>query len=180
MNLRTSARGTSLELPLAAVRDTAPEPVSRRGGDVRAPVTARQAEWAALPERERGPRLRSLVHTEVARILKFDAARLDPKEGFFQMGMDSVMAGQLRNRMEQQLGRKFAVTVIFENPSVERLSRQLATFLVAPQAPATAHRTEATPTRIMPLKTGAGADSIADLLARELEETSSLSSKDLS
>ncbi|NBD11943.1 type I polyketide synthase [Corallococcus silvisoli] len=180
VNLRTSTRGTSLELPLAAVRDTPPEPASRRVGDVRAPVTARQAEWAALPERERGTRLRSLVHTEVARILKFDAARLDPKEGFFQMGMDSVMAGQLRNRMEQQLGRKFAVTVIFENPSVERLSRQLATFLVPPPAPSTAHRTEATPSRLMPLETGAGADSIADLLARELEETSSLSSKDLS
>ncbi|MFP2899908.1 acyl carrier protein [Corallococcus sp. 4LFB] len=127
-----SVRSTSMELPRTEVRDTPPEP-ARRPAEVRAPASAQLTAWGALPERERATKLRSLVHAEVARILKFDAARLDPKGGFFQMGMDSVMAGQLRNRLEQQLGRKFAVTVIFENPTVERLSRQLGTFVTPPR-----------------------------------------------
>ncbi|NNC05303.1 acyl carrier protein, partial [Corallococcus exiguus] len=148
--------------------------------EVRTPASPQLAGWAELPERERATKLRSLVHAEVARILKFDAARLDPKGGFFQMGMDSVMAGQLRNRLEQQLGRKFAVTVIFEHPTVERLSRQLGTFLTPPPAPPTPPREASPPFRGQSLATGGGTDSIADLLARELEETSSNSSKDLS
>ncbi|MBN8467609.1 acyltransferase domain-containing protein [Corallococcus exiguus] len=178
VTMLASVRSTSLELPRAAVRDTPPEP-ARRPAEVRAPASPQLAGWAELPERERATKLRSLVHAEVARILKFDAARLDPKGGFFQMGMDSVMAGQLRNRLEQQLGRKFAVTVIFENPTVERLSRHLGTFVTPPPAPATPPR-EPQPLASQGLSpaTGGGTDSIADLLARELEETSSISSKD--
>ncbi|MHA7630687.1 type I polyketide synthase [Corallococcus sp. M7] len=178
VTMLASVRSTSLELPRAAVRDTPPEP-ARRPAEARAPASPQLAGWAELPERERATKLRGLVHAEVARILKFDAARLDPKGGFFQMGMDSVMAGQLRNRLEQQLGRKFAVTVIFENPTVERLSRQLGTFVTPPPAPATPPR-EPQPLASQGLSpaTGGGAESIADLLARELEETSSISSKD--
>ncbi|MFB1478885.1 type I polyketide synthase [Corallococcus sp. RDP092CA] len=180
VTLLASARATSLELPRAAVRDTPPEP-ARRAADVRAPASAQLAGWAELPERERAAKLRGLVHAEVARILKFDAARLDPKGGFFQMGMDSVMAGQLRNRLEQQLGRKFAVTVIFENPTVERLSRHLGTLVAPPPAPPLPPREpQPLPSQGRALETGGGVDSIADLLARELEETSSISSKDLS
>ena len=177
VTVRMPAVMANRELPRAAVRDTAPEPVARRGSEARPSGAAQQAGWTGLPEKERTQKLRALVHAEVARILKFDAARLDPKEGFFQMGMDSVMAGQLRNRLEQQLGLKFAVTVIFENPSVERLSRRLTTLLTPPPAMRTAGITriaEALTQRGMPLETGTGKDSIADLLARELEETSSI------
>src|SRR5262249_52978726 len=66
------------------------------------------------------------IHGEVCRLLGFSAERLDPSGGFFQMGMDSVMAAQLRNRLEQELGRKVPVTMIFENPTVLSLSRSLA------------------------------------------------------
>jgi len=164
------------------VSDAAREQVPlKRGAEPKAANTAAQLEWAALPEQERSSRMRTLVHSEVARILKFDSSRLSPKEGFFQMGMDSVMAAQLRNRLEQSLGRKFAVTTIFENPSVEKLARHLAA-MVAPAVTSTGtgvpRFAEALKKSAIPVETGETKDDIAALLARELEETSSM--KDVS
>jgi acyl transferase domain-containing protein len=173
---RQAASVTVAQNMAAALEVPVPE-VPKRGGDSKGVNTALQLEWAALSEQERASRMHNLVHTEVARILKFDPSRLSTKEGFFQMGMDSVMAAQLRNRLEQSLGRKFAVTVIFENPSVEKLGRNLAA-MVAPAAPAkgtaVARLADSIVKSAIPVETGDTKDDIAALLARELEETSSL------
>ncbi|HTE55654.1 MAG TPA: phosphopantetheine-binding protein, partial [Kofleriaceae bacterium] len=89
--------------------------------------------------------VRELVEREVGQLLGFGRRRLDPGRGFFQMGMDSVMASQLRNRLEVQLGRKFPVSIVFEHPTVTSLSQHLADELggraraeSTPTAPATA------------------------------------------
>jgi aryl carrier-like protein len=157
----------------APVQET---PLSARKGESRLAMAAQQAEWIHMPEKERGTRLRAMIHTEVARILRFDASRLDPKGGFFQMGMDSVMAAQLRNRLEQSLGRKFAVTTILENPSVERLTRHLASVVAPPAAPSPAARAVEALQRLpdpVEMKEPRR-ESVAALLARELEETAEL------
>jgi acyl carrier protein len=66
------------------------------------------------------------VRAEVARILGFgDAQAIELRQGFFRMGMDSILTVQLRNRLETALGRSLPPTVAFEYPTVETLSDHL-------------------------------------------------------
>jgi myxalamid-type polyketide synthase MxaE and MxaD len=63
----------------------------------------------------------------VAGILGFASPdKVDPKQGFFKMGMDSIMTVQLRNRLEASLGFTLPPTLAFEYPTVEFLSKYLA------------------------------------------------------
>jgi acyl transferase domain-containing protein len=133
---------------------------------------ARRAEEAPRSPSKPGAilNIRELVHAEVARVLRFDAARLDPKLGFFELGMDSVMATQLRNRLERALGRKCPTTMILEHPTVETLARHLGDERQPPRATgaprlAARHvaRDDENPTHF----------DVAALLARELEEAES-------
>ena len=62
----------------------------------------------------------------VAGILGFASPdKVDPKQGFFKMGMDSIMTVQLRNRLEASLGFTLPPTLAFEYPTVEFLSKYL-------------------------------------------------------
>jgi acyl transferase domain-containing protein len=117
--------------------------------------------------------LRELVHAEVARVLRFDPTRLDPKLGFFELGMDSVMAAQLRNRLEGALGRKCATSMIVEHPTVETLARYLS------EPPADPRQSRAKRAARNAARRAAHDDEnlthvdVAVLLARELEQTDS-------
>jgi acyl carrier protein len=58
-----------------------------------------------------------------------DTSTLDMHRGFFDFGMDSLMAVSLRTRLEQQLGCKLVASTIFDFPSVERLTKYLLSLL---------------------------------------------------
>jgi acyl carrier protein len=58
-----------------------------------------------------------------------DHSSLDINRGFFDFGMDSLMAVSLRTRLEQQLGCKLVASTIFDFPSVERLTKYLLSLL---------------------------------------------------
>ncbi len=51
-----------------------------------------------------------------------------PSAGFFDLGMDSLMAVELRNRLNAALERAYQVpnTIAFDHPSLEKLARHLA------------------------------------------------------
>jgi acyl transferase domain-containing protein len=73
---------------------------------------------------ERIDLLRNHLKIEVARVLgaqDLPAAR----RGFFDMGMDSLMALQLSNRLQSTLGVALPSTLVFEYPSVEALTDYL-------------------------------------------------------
>lgn len=89
----------------------------------------------AADDREREKAMSGFVLTAVAEVLSFDLARIDPSLGFFQMGMDSRLAVQLRVRLEDGLGRKLATPVIYEYPTVDSLARHMLT-IIGPSAPA--------------------------------------------
>lgn len=63
---------------------------------------------------------------------------LDHRQGFAAMGLDSLMAVELRNRLQQQLGCSLPATLLFDHPNFERLQRFLFDHLdSAPPAQAT-------------------------------------------
>jgi acyl carrier protein len=81
----------------------------------------------AVPAAQRYERLKSHVRDQVARVLGFgESDRIDPQQGFFTIGMDSVMAVQLRIRLETSLGQTLPSTIAFEYPTIDALTTYIA------------------------------------------------------
>jgi acyl carrier protein len=86
----------------------------------------------ATPEGERAERVLAHVREQVVRVLGLDASRPPSlKEGLTDMGMDSLMAVELRNRLEASLGRPLPATLAYEHPTLARLSAFLCTEVLA-------------------------------------------------
>jgi acyl transferase domain-containing protein len=92
----------------------------------------KKLEAASSPERREV--LITHIHSLVAKTLGLATSRqLDTSVGFFEMGMDSIMAVELKNRLERSLNLSLPRTVTFEHPNVEKL----AGFLIAKLFPST-------------------------------------------
>ncbi len=82
-------------------------------------VAARQTPAAMLVD---------LLQDEVARVLRLDGSRLpDPAQGFADMGMDSLMAVEVRNRLQDRFAPDppFPATVLFDHPTIADLANYL-------------------------------------------------------
>lgn len=87
---------------------------------------------------ERRALLVTFVHNEVARVLGFTPASLDPNASLVELGLDSLMAVQLRNTLRSQLAADLPVKELLEGPTVVQLADVLADVLdrAAPAEPA--------------------------------------------
>jgi acyl transferase domain-containing protein/acyl-CoA synthetase (AMP-forming)/AMP-acid ligase II/aryl carrier-like protein len=81
-------------------------------------------ELLAAPLSERLERLTKRMQAETARTLQLGQLA-DPHQGFFEMGMDSLTAVELKTRLEQVLHRKLPSTIAFDYPNITRLTRYL-------------------------------------------------------
>ncbi|ROP34829.1 ketoacyl-synthetase-like protein [Saccharothrix texasensis] len=125
------------------VVEPVPEPVTGDAVPVRPAPSYPEPDDAELAER---------VRDEVAAVLGFDADDVDPDVGFFELGLDSVMALKLRTRLEVVTGRTLSTTTLFTYPTVTGLAAKLAAD--APAAPAAPTTTQ---------------DDLVAQLAREIE-----------
>jgi len=77
-------------------------------------------------EAERHALLVEHVRRELAAVLGWRGAELpSARQGFFDLGLDSLTALELRNRLQRGLGRGVAATALFEAPTAEGLARYL-------------------------------------------------------
>jgi acyl carrier protein len=103
----------------------------------RAPTAAAAAPTArldvmALPAHERRPALRAAVRTHVATVLGFaDSMQIDADRTFRDLGLDSLLAVDAKDRLERVLGRTLPATLLFDHPDLDRLTDHLLA-LVAP------------------------------------------------
>jgi malonyl CoA-acyl carrier protein transacylase len=82
----------------------------------------------ASPNKQRQAILITQLQNDVATVLGQDLAqKLDPKMGFFDMGMDSLMTLELKNRLQSNFGHPLPSTLIFEYPTIEVLAEYLLT-----------------------------------------------------
>ncbi len=81
---------------------------------------------AAQPE-ERSDLLATFIEEQVQKVLGMGQGQaLDPDRSFAEMGMDSLMAVELRNRLQISLGSSIPSTVAFDYPTTADLAEFLA------------------------------------------------------
>lgn len=91
-----------------------------------------------LDEAPPGGRRRLLVahvQDEAATVLALDASQaIGVGQGLRDLGLDSLMAVELRNRLQASVGRPLPATLAFDHPTVEAIADFLATELGIPAA----------------------------------------------
>ncbi|MDO9003894.1 MAG: type I polyketide synthase [Aquabacterium sp.] len=113
---------------------------------------------AALATQQREHYLRAFLSEQVADVLGMTAGgRFAADQGFAELGMDSLMSLELKNRLQQALGTHLPSTLVFKYPSVD----DLFAFLVAGALQ---------PLFATPSQAQADDDDIALLLEQELSQ----------
>ncbi len=82
--------------------------------------------WLGLPPDEREAALLPYLTAQVARILHASVDDVEPDQSILRMGVDSLMAIELKNRLERDLQVALAVVQLLQGPSVRQLAGMLA------------------------------------------------------
>ncbi len=105
---------------IAAPRD----PIQSRTTSDPAPLVA---HLRSLPERQQLSALQTHILDQLRSILRLPSSQsLDPAAGFFDLGMDSLMAVEFRDRLQTSLGVPLSASLAFDHPNLQRLTHFLA------------------------------------------------------
>lgn len=83
-----------------------------------------QALAAATPKL-RHDLLIDYLRTQIAQVLSMPIGKISPQHRFFDLGMDSLMAEQVKNRLQIDLGHTLSVTLVFDYPTIGKLADYL-------------------------------------------------------
>jgi acyl carrier protein/short-subunit dehydrogenase len=146
--------------------------------NVAAPATAARTEgarpsgdfsarFAAAPAGDRRRMLGDHVRAEIAAVMGMESgAQIEARQRLFDIGIDSLMAVELRNSLHGSLAIALPSTLVFDYPTVEALVDFLAAGLQVNGVPATPPA--AAPVTANDDLAGASADELAAMLEREL------------
>ncbi|MFJ9363729.1 SDR family NAD(P)-dependent oxidoreductase [Nocardia sp. NPDC101769] len=84
-----------------------------------------RAELFELPEDERLPRLITALSQQISRIFDMPVDRLAQDVGLTDLGMDSLMAGQIRNMLAKHLEIDFPTMGLMRGPTITELSGEV-------------------------------------------------------
>jgi acyl transferase domain-containing protein/NADPH:quinone reductase-like Zn-dependent oxidoreductase len=104
-----------------------------------APVASLAVQLEQAAPAQRSELLLAFVGEHVARVVGVASARsIDPDQPLHELGLDSLMAVELRNRLGTGLGlsRSLPATLVFDHPTLEALAAYLASILQPAPAPA--------------------------------------------
>jgi acyl carrier protein len=126
------ARRSPIVSQLALLRELLPtDPASSAQGLsalVEPPIAGEAAAaWAEIPVAERQQRLVDWLADQVRLALGLPPDQaIDLRRGFFQLGMDSLMAMEIQQRLQGYFGLVLPATVVFDYPYIEVLAGYLA------------------------------------------------------
>jgi phthiocerol/phenolphthiocerol synthesis type-I polyketide synthase D len=111
------------------------EEVAKRSGPAKSKRTkgglAREKLLAAEP-RERPALMEAFLREQIAEVLRCSASKLDPHQPLNKLGIDSLMAVELKNRVEADLEMAIPVTALLQGPSLAQLATLLLDQLPTP------------------------------------------------
>jgi acyl carrier protein len=83
-----------------------------------------------LPPSERHEALTAFLSELLGKALKLkNRELLAPRQGLFELGLDSIIALQLKSQLELSLGQPFPATLFFTYPTIESLANYLSSDL---------------------------------------------------
>ncbi|MDT7719317.1 MAG: hypothetical protein QOE94_328, partial [Mycobacterium sp.] len=77
------------------------------------------------PVQQRKKLLTDYLRDAVAEVTHVDAAEIREEAGFFDLGMDSLMAVELRRRIEQGVGKEIPITLVMDHPRLSDVADYL-------------------------------------------------------
>lgn len=86
-----------------------------------ADATKLRDKLATATEADRARIVESYVLDQIAQVIRIDPGRIDKKGSFTDLGIDSLMSLELRNRLESGLGLRLASTILFTYASPNAL-----------------------------------------------------------
>ncbi|MGA2850722.1 MAG: SDR family NAD(P)-dependent oxidoreductase, partial [Terracidiphilus sp.] len=94
---------------------------------VKTEASVSEPQWQRLPAQAREAWIANVVWEEICRVLRIDdGAPIEFDRGFFEMGMDSLVSVELKNRLEARMGRSVPAMLTFNFPTVRTLSSYLS------------------------------------------------------
>ncbi|MCT2585114.1 SDR family NAD(P)-dependent oxidoreductase [Actinophytocola sp. S1-96] len=134
----------------AVLRGIAGVPPRKAPVAVEVPLAERLAEQST---QDRDRTVLDLVRDHVAGVLgRRDPRSIDPDKGFLDLGLDSLAALELRNRLAKATGQRLPATLVFDFPTAALLAKFLRTELVGDD-PAEPEPPAAEPDRAESIKT---------------------------
>ena len=90
---------------------------------------------AQAPTAQHWSLLVGLVHRHAVRVLGLEATRpIDPRRPLHELGLDSLMAVELRNALGTTLGRPLPATLLFDYPTLDTLAGYLGRLLTGEES----------------------------------------------
>ncbi|MEX3771478.1 type I polyketide synthase, partial [Mycolicibacterium fortuitum] len=77
------------------------------------------------PVQQRKKLLTDYLRDSVAEVTRVDPSEIREDAGFFDLGMDSLMAVELRRRIEQGVGAEIPITLVMDHPRISDVSEYL-------------------------------------------------------
>ncbi len=134
-----------------------------------------RGELEKATPRQRRERLLQCVREEIARAMGLRQLP-PPQQGFFDLGVDSLMTIEVRNRLQARLEMALASTLLFTYPTIQDLTDFLANQFAAPEPPTATHGAgKTTPEPAAPADMGPlSPDELESLISAELEQLNTL------
>ncbi|MDP7704960.1 SDR family NAD(P)-dependent oxidoreductase [Mycobacterium sp. TY815] len=127
--------------------------------EVTASGTTRLVEQLTVaPVQQRKKLVVDYLRDVVAEVTRVDAAEIRDEAGFFDLGMDSLMAVELRRRVEHGVGKSLPATLAMDYPRLVDVADYLLTDVLRLNAPATAKT-------VTPVATSATASAVDEPIA---------------
>ena len=165
-HLDTSAVATHGEAPPTMLRGMVRSIARPRAAAAAASATTTvtlESRLAALAESERDRAILDLVRTEIASVLDLGRPEsLGPDRPLKDLGLDSLIAVELRNRLQTVTGLRLSSTLLFDYPTPGALSKMIREELNLDEAVSAAVATPIN-TELDRLETMIRAMSVADL-----------------
>ncbi|MFZ5894824.1 MAG: bifunctional LLM class flavin-dependent oxidoreductase/SDR family oxidoreductase [Myxococcota bacterium] len=111
--------------------------VSREALDEAGQLLKRRAEFVSglmpLPSKVRHQRLVAELRDLVVEVMRLEPASVDWRRGLFDMGMDSLMALELKTKLQNHVGLSISATLAFDYPTVDAIAGYLEAQLFSAQ-----------------------------------------------